>query len=169
MLQTSYLTSEAVVLINDYSNSLWNGPTDLLLHDLSTAALDHVPNPVDHGLYHAGSSEASAALETGTACTWDNNSCGSKLTDLTPSGIRRHLKAHHFGDLWNDGQRGICRWLEGGKVCGKELRLANLSKHIASVHMRSTRLQCPRCLRGFSRPDALRRHSQFYCVHLHDG
>ncbi|KAL6303213.1 hypothetical protein BKA93DRAFT_343769 [Sparassis latifolia] len=94
-------------------------------------------------------------------CQWvtDNRGtvCNILLDDVTPSGITRHLREHHFpSSEWNKSYRGICRW---GGCTRSEMDYASFGKHIASVHLRGAVLwECEYCTRDFSRRDAMKRH-----------
>ncbi|KAH9926730.1 uncharacterized protein B0H18DRAFT_1005307 [Fomitopsis serialis] len=94
-------------------------------------------------------------------CNWDGGSCGVALDDLSPAGISRHLKSHHFGDDWQPRARGLCRW---GTGCRRdEMNFESMGKHVAQVHLGTTRKQCSRCGGMFARNDALLRHQREHC------
>ncbi|KAI0938766.1 hypothetical protein AcV5_000375 [Taiwanofungus camphoratus] len=94
-------------------------------------------------------------------CCWDG-SCVDALTDLTPRGISRHLEQSHLVQTTHrhdKRRRVICLW----NGCFKNIKLENIGKHIAAVHLKSTRQTCSVCKRVFSRKDALRRHQKDCC------
>lgn len=100
-------------------------------------------------------------------CRWSGSPCGMALQDLSPGGITRHLKEHHFDDVvnpWHDRKRGGCEWSAVGQPCCIELYYGGFGKHVASVHLKSISCKCPACGRECCRVDALRRHQREACV-----
>ncbi|KAH9835255.1 uncharacterized protein C8Q71DRAFT_110185 [Rhodofomes roseus] len=100
-----------------------------------------------------------------TPCAWGSD-CRIPLDDLSPSGISRHLKEHHFRDQsapWHPKNRGHCKWWEADGVCNKDLNYASFGKHIAAVHLQSTARPCPNCHQNLGRADSLERHIKNYC------
>ncbi|KZT10300.1 uncharacterized protein LAESUDRAFT_711526 [Laetiporus sulphureus 93-53] len=96
-------------------------------------------------------------------CSWDGT-CGVTLDDLSPAGITRHLKEHHFqGVPWHNKDRGLCKWVDWDGKCDRELNHASFGKHIASVHLKSTARSCPHCHHELGRADSLDRHIKNYC------
>lgn len=111
---------------------------------------------------HASHSSSLNDTVTRVSCRWHN--CRILLDDITAAGIKRHLRQYHSSDAvekWR-GERGLCKWCNGGE-CGRELDLASLGKHIASVHLKSTAKICDRCQNIIGRPDSLKRHQRDHC------
>ena len=106
----------------------------------------------------AGSSSSGGAV--GEQCRWGGQ-CQTIITDLTASGINRHLKECHL-QPWDDRLRGYCQW--EGSTCNKKLLYYfGFGKHIASVHLRSTASRCELCGQVLARGDTLDRHVKRFC------
>lgn len=100
-----------------------------------------------------------------TPCAWGSQ-CSVPLDDLTPAGVARHLKEHHFRDPskpWHPKNRGHCEWWEADGQCNKDLNYASFGKHVAAVHLQSTAKACPHCFQSLGRADSLERHIKNYC------
>ncbi|KAH9926728.1 uncharacterized protein B0H18DRAFT_331103 [Fomitopsis serialis] len=96
----------------------------------------------------------------GERCRWGGQ-CQTIITDLTASGINRHLKECHV-QPWDDRMRGYCEW--EGSPCNKKLQFYfGFGKHIASVHIRSTASKCEMCGQILARGDTLDRHAKRFC------
>ncbi|KZT10302.1 uncharacterized protein LAESUDRAFT_419855 [Laetiporus sulphureus 93-53] len=110
------------------------------------------------------SSDPRSALQCQTVkCKWGGN-CDIELDDLTPTGINRHLKDHHYyPSEWDARCRGACQWQ--GSPCSSvpDMYYSSFGKHIAAVHLGSTARTCPHCNAIFSRADTLSRHVERYC------
>ncbi|KAH9835254.1 uncharacterized protein C8Q71DRAFT_110164 [Rhodofomes roseus] len=96
----------------------------------------------------------------GERCRWGGQ-CQTIITDLTASGINRHLKECHV-QPWDDRTRGYCQW-EGSPCSKKVLFYFGFGKHIASVHVRSTASKCDMCGQILARGDTLDRHAKRFC------
>lgn len=96
----------------------------------------------------------------GERCRWGEG-CQAIITDLSASGINRHLRECHV-QPWDDRARGYCQW--EGSTCNKKLLFYfGFGKHIASVHIRSTASQCELCGQILARGDTLDRHVKRFC------
>lgn len=98
---------------------------------------------------------------TQKTCEWGGGSCGVALDDISPAGIARHLRTHHFRNNWQARSRGRCSWGTGCR--GDEMNFESMGKHVAQVHLGSTKRQCHRCGGTFARNDALLRHLREHC------
>ncbi|KZT70484.1 hypothetical protein DAEQUDRAFT_756368 [Daedalea quercina L-15889] len=96
-----------------------------------------------------------------TYCAWDGGSCGAPLDDVSPAGIARHLRTCHFRGNWQPRSRGRCCW--GAGCRGDEMNYESMGKHVAQVHLQTTKRQCQRCGGTFARNDALLRHLREHC------
>lgn len=96
----------------------------------------------------------------GERCRWAGE-CQAIITDLSASGINRHLRECHI-QPWDDRARGYCQW-EGSTCSKKRLFYFGFGKHIASVHIRSTASQCELCGQILARGDTLDRHVKRFC------
>ena len=94
-------------------------------------------------------------------CEWDGGSCGVALDDISPAGIARHLRSYHFRNNWQARSRGRCCWGTGCR--GDEMNFESMGKHVAQVHLGSTKRQCQQCGGTFARNDALLRHLREHC------
>ncbi|KAF9819393.1 hypothetical protein IEO21_02136 [Rhodonia placenta] len=105
-------------------------------------------------------------------CRW--RKCGLPLDDLSPAGITRHLRAHHFSESsdtlleWEKRSRGSCEWSDDTHACGRTMSHAGLGKHIAAVHFRTTLRRCPRCGDKFAGLGTFNRHFRELCGSLGD-
>lgn len=102
-------------------------------------------------------------------CRW-GIPCHILLDDLSPAGIARHLKQHHFEDennRWNKRARGHCAWEDDAHPCHRDMFYASFGKHIAAVHLGAITRQCIWCGRNFVRPDTLDRHMKRHCPKAH--
>ncbi|KZT10299.1 uncharacterized protein LAESUDRAFT_419654 [Laetiporus sulphureus 93-53] len=126
-------------------------------------------SPMTNAGYPVDTMPTQAAVSAGPPqnlqrCTWEGGWCGIYLDDLTPSGIQRHLKDHHFNTKdrpWSNRNRGKCLW---SPDCRSDLmNYESLGKHIAQVHLKSTLEICDICGGHFARSDALLRHRRENC------
>jgi len=90
--------------------------------------------------------------------------CPVLLDDISPAGIKRHLKAGHLdtpSNPWENRKRSKCCWGEGCR--SGEMNYESLGKHIAEIHLRSTMTTCPNCGATFARGDSFYRHERETC------
>ncbi|KZT70532.1 hypothetical protein DAEQUDRAFT_211782 [Daedalea quercina L-15889] len=94
-------------------------------------------------------------------CRWEG--CGALLENVSVSGVKLHLKRHHH--INQRVAAGRCEWHVDSKggVCGRPLDSNSYPKHIASVHLKSTAVQCLDCGRMIGRVDSLTRHLRDHC------
>ncbi|CCM06705.1 uncharacterized protein FIBRA_08994 [Fibroporia radiculosa] len=120
------------------------------------------------------------------SCKWDG--CRKHFCSARFSDIEAHLREDHFGPPssssqppathvphatrsgarvpapaptaeWYPGSRGRCRW--AGCQSERTLFYKSFAKHIASTHLRSTKIACSEgCGEYFTRPDSMMRHRQ---------
>ncbi|KAH9926699.1 uncharacterized protein B0H18DRAFT_1005167 [Fomitopsis serialis] len=95
-------------------------------------------------------------------CRWGH--CGISLDDGSAGGMKRHLHGFHEGDM-KKGMPCVCKWMaEDGTPCQKHYaNEVTLTRHIATVHLKSSAENCPHCGMHMSRKDALNRHIQASC------
>jgi len=97
-------------------------------------------------------------------CSWDGGLCGIELDNLSPSGVTRHLKAYHFDPAtnpWNSRRRGRCR--RDRNCRSDDMNYENFGKHVAEIHLKTTKYRRPRCGTFFARGDTLSRHRREKC------
>lgn len=87
-------------------------------------------------------------------CLWDK--CTLTIEGSKPSHIAKHLREVHFRGTWHDHSRGMCMW--DGCAFGQTLFHSSFGKHIASTHLRNTKVACEFCGRVYSRGDSMNRH-----------
>ncbi|KAI8986899.1 hypothetical protein BD414DRAFT_545513 [Trametes punicea] len=88
-------------------------------------------------------------------CWWD--CCGRHLHDVTPKGIRSHLKEFHFLERLPSSRKEMvnCKWAG----CHRDqMQWENIPKHVAECHFKAMARLCNVCGTTFARSDVLKRH-----------
>lgn len=88
-------------------------------------------------------------------CEWDG--CNQLLAENSCSGVRRHLRDHHYkGNPPSAKDLVQCKW--GGSCRREPMQWENLPKHISECHTKSMTRICAVCGDSFARSDTLKRH-----------
>ncbi|KAF9819421.1 hypothetical protein IEO21_02164 [Rhodonia placenta] len=119
----------------------------------NSAVVHHTADPTpstSDRQYHGPSTVAQVRNGGQVACRWGGE-CSMIIDDLSPAGITRHLRAHHFAESsdtllkWEKRSRGSCEWSNDTHACGRRMFYASFGKHIAAVHLGTISRRCPKC------------------------
>ena len=91
--------------------------------------------------------------------------CDQVINDLSIKGLKNHISEAHIPqrNAYSRAGKVSCFWTTGNKICGKEVRLHGLAKHLATAHLSLTRMNCQFCGKSLARIDALLRHHRRDC------
>ncbi|KAI1798128.1 hypothetical protein LXA43DRAFT_10353 [Ganoderma leucocontextum] len=101
-------------------------------------------------------------------CHWGTPACGQGLGDGSSATVRAHLRDAHgigLGTGTHNAKRASAHCLWDGE-CSRTSELilvSGMGKHVATCHLKTTRLSCASCGQTFSRQDSLTRHAYLYC------